>query len=520
MSQSPVLENPLKEGIRIERASEPCAMIIFGAHGDLTKRKLIPALYALYIEGFLPREFCVVGMSRTKMTHEEFRKAMRNSMQQFASDIPLESAKWERFEQMLYYLPGHFDQKGGLDELASTLKELSEKHGTQGNTLFYLSTPPSLYNPIIDRIQESGLASGKQMQSLPWPRIIVEKPFGHDLETAMQLDERLHQVFKESQIFRIDHYLGKETVQNIMVLRFANGIFEPIWNRQHIDHVQITNAETIGVEGRGAYYEEAGNMRDMIQNHMLQLVSLVGMEPPITLDAEAQRDEKAKVLRCIRPFDLNRLEEHAVRGQYGPGFIAGQQVPGYREEEKVPPNSHRETFTALKLKIDNWRWADVPFYVRSGKRLAKHVTEIAVHFKKAPHRLFNAQFQGAADIIGPNVLVLKIQPDEGVSLKFFTKQPGTATNLRWLSMDFNYGSAFGQRTPTAYERLIHDCIIGDASLFSRSDFVQASWELITPVLSRWDETPEASFPNYAAGTWGPPESDQLLAPDGDVWRSL
>lgn len=524
--QSPVLVNPLKEGIRIERAAEPCAMTIFGAHGDLTKRKLIPALYALYIEGFLPREFCMVGMSRTKMTDDEFRIAMRNALQQFAPDIPFEPAKWERFAARLYYLPGNFDKPGGLDELAQLLKTLETKHGTGGNNLFYLSTPPSLYNPILDRLQETKLnlrhTSVPASAPAPWPRIIVEKPFGRDLKSALELDDRLHEVFREDQVFRIDHYLGKETVQNIMVLRFANGIFEPLWNREHIDHVQITNAETIGVEGRGAYYEEAGNVRDMIQNHMLALVSLVGMEPPISLDAEAVRDEKAKVLRCIRPFDLDKLDEVAVRGQYGPGYIAGQAVPGYREEPNVAPESHRETFTALKLHIDNWRWAGVPFYVRSGKRLAKGVTEIAVHFKRAPHRLFNLAFTGAgaADTIGPNILVMKIQPDEGISLKFATKQPGTTTKLRWLSMDFNYGAAFGERTPTAYERLIHDCISGDASLFSRSDAVRASWELLTPVLDKWDNEAAPHFPNYPAGTWGPAESDELLRPDGDVWRTL
>lgn len=520
MSQSPVLDNPLKEGIRIERAVDPCAMVIFGAHGDLTKRKLIPALFALYIEGFLPREFCIVGMSRTKMSDEQFRQSMRDSLQQFAPDIPFDQNKWDRFASAIYYLSAYFDKEGGLNELSQLLGTLSEKHGTQGNNLFYLSTPPSLYNPILDRLAESNLVERHKGTTTPWPRIIVEKPFGRDLNTAVALDDRLHDIFKEDQIFRIDHYLGKETVQNIMVLRFANGIFEPLWNREHVDHVQITNAETIGVEGRGAYYEEAGNMRDMIQNHMLQLVSLVAMEPPISLAAEATRDEKAKVLRCIRPLDLDNLNNYAVRGQYGPGYIAGQAVPGYREEPNVAANSNRETFTALKLYIDNWRWAGVPFYVRSGKRLGKHVTEIAVHFKKAPHRLFNLSFLDAAELIGPNVLVMKIQPDEGISLKFATKQPGTTTKLRWLSMDFNYGTAFGERTPTAYERLIHDCIIGDATLFSRSDAVHASWELISPVLEKWESEAPKNFPNYAAGTWGPPESDQLLAEHDDVWRSL
>lgn len=519
MSQSPVLENPLKEGISMARAADPCAMVIFGAHGDLTKRKLIPALYALYIDGFLPREFCVVGISRTKMTNEEFRSAMRNSLQQFAPELPLDPAKWERFESMLYYLSSHLDKENGLEELSKLLVELGEKHGTGSNHLFYLSTPPSLYDPIIDRLAESGLAGRRQEKTAVWPRIIVEKPFGRDLTSALALDEHLHRSFGEDQIFRIDHYLGKETVQNIMVLRFANGIFEPLWNRQHIDHVQITNAETIGVEGRGAYYEEAGNLRDMIQNHMLQLVSLVGMEPPISLEAEATRDEKAKVLRCIRPFDLDHLDELAVRGQYGPGYVAGQQVAGYRQEDRVAADSHRETYSALTLFIDNWRWAGVPFYVRSGKRMAKHLTEICVHFKRAPHRLFNESLHLAAEMTGPNVLVLKIQPDEGISLKFFTKQPGTSNNLRWLSMDFNYGTAFGARTPTAYERLIHDCISGDATLFARSDAVRASWELLNPLLNYWDKTAEDNFPNYPAGTWGPAEADKLTERFQDVWRT-
>lgn len=520
MSQSRVLENPLKEGIKIERAAEPCSMVIFGAHGDLTKRKLIPALYALYVDQFLPRDFCMVGMSRTKMSHEDFRKLMRESMQKYAANL-FNAEKWERFQSCLYYLPGDVDKKGGLDELAAYLKELAKQYNnTSHNTIFYLSTAPSLYNPIIDRLVESKLVDRQVHKNSVWPRIIIEKPFGHDLSTAQELDNNLHRVFEEDQIFRIDHYLGKETVQNIMVMRFANGIFEPLWNRRYIDHVQITNAETLGVEGRGAYYEEAGNMRDMIQNHMLQLVSLVGMEPPTSLEAEATRDEKAKVLRCLRPFDLHELDKWAVRGQYGPGYIAGEAVSGYRQEPNVSPESSRETFTALKIFIDNWRWADVPFYIRSGKRLAKHITEIAVHFKKAPHRLFNQFFDATDDLVGPNVLVLKIQPDQGISLKFFTKQPGTKNSLRWLSMDFNYGSVFGQRTPTDYERLIHDCLNGDSTLFSRSDSLRSSWELLTPVLNIWDSEPEPGFPNYAAGTWGPPESDRLIAYDDRIWRTL
>lgn len=518
MSQSPVMVNPLKEGIRIEQATEPCAMVILGAHGDLTKRKLIPALYALYTQGLLPPGFCVVGMSRTKMADDEFRKAMAQSIQQFAPDIVFEQSSWARFASILYYLPSNFGKEEGLSDLVKLLKDLEERHGTRGNNIFYMATPPSLYGQIIDRLSESGLSEERPGLKAPWPRIIVEKPFGRDLESARRLDEHIHKSFEEEQVYRIDHYLGKETVQNIMVLRFANGIFEPLWNRQHVDHVQITNAETIGVEGRGGYYEEAGNMRDMIQNHMLQLLSLVAMEPPISLDAEATRDEKTKVLKSMRPFDLKNLNKSAVRGQYGPGWILGQAVPGYRQEESVSAQSNTETFTALKLFIDNWRWADVPFYVRSGKRLARAITEVAIHFKRAPHRLFSLDPNDGGQMLGPNVLVLQIQPDEGISLKFATKQPGTTTQLRWLSMDFKYGTAFGVRSPSAYERLVHDCIQGDATLFARTDAVDASWSLISPIIEHWSGNAPTQFPNYAAGSWGPSDCDQMLKDDGRAWR--
>ena len=519
MSQSPVLVNPLKEGIRLEKAGEPCAMVILGAHGDLTKRKLLPALYALFIQDLLPPGFCIVGMSRTKMTDDEFRASMQEAIQKFATDLPFDAKTWDRFAGAMYYRSSNFGKEEGFADVKALLKDLEEKHGTRGNNIFYMATPPSLYGDIVDRLAESGLATRKAGASAPWPRIIVEKPFGRDLKSAVELDEHIHRVFAESQVFRIDHYLGKETVQNIMVLRFANAIFEPLWNRQHVDHVQITNAETIGVEGRGGYYEEAGNMRDMIQNHMMQVVSLVAMEPPSSMAAEATREERAKVMRAIRPFDLANLDKEVVRGQYGPGWINGQQVPGYRQEPSVAPTSNTETFTALKLRIDNWRWAGVPFYVRSGKRLAKSVTEVAIQFKQAPLRLF-AGSSGETEEVGPNILVLHIQPDEGISLKFATKQPGTTTRLRWLSMDFEYGTAFGVRSPSAYERLVHDCIMGDPTLFSRTDFVQASWALLTPVLEKWAQDPPRDFPNYSSGTWGPSASDELLAVEGHTWRSL
>ncbi len=525
MSQTPVLTNPLKEGIRMDETAEPCAMVILGANGDLTKRKLIPALYALELQGQLPSGFCVVGMSRTKMTSEEFREAMLDGIKEFAADLELDQRVWDRFAAALYYLPGDIKAKGGFDELTKFLKELEEKHGTKGNTIFYMATAPTLYEPTVDRINESGLSKTHAGQRAPWPRVVVEKPFGRDLASARALDRKLHDVFDEEQIFRIDHYLGKETVQNIMVLRFANGIFEPLWNRQHVDHIQITNAETIGVEGRGGYYEESGNLRDMIQNHMLQLLAMVAMEPPISMHDDSTRDEKAKVLRSIRPIDMSNV----VRGQYGKGWINGESVPGYREEEGVSPTSKTETFSALKLYIDNWRWAGVPFYVRSGKRLAKRTTEVAITFKSAPHSFFSTEGSGmptspvapcsSAGQMAPNVLVLQIQPDEGISLKFATKQPGNTMQLRWLSMDFKYGTAFGGRTPTAYERLIHDCILGDATLYARTDAVDASWLLIDPILEHWGKT-EPKFPNYAAGSWGPAESDALLASDGHAWRNL
>ncbi len=520
MSQSPVIENPLKQGIKMDQVGEPCAMVILGAHGDLTKRKLIPALYALFMQDLLPAGFAVVGMSRTKMSDQQFRDSMKDSIQKYATDLTFDEKLWDRFASSMYYRPTNFGQAGGFAEAAELLGELEAKHGTQGNNIFYCSTPPSLYMDIIDRLAESGLAQSKPGAKVPWPRIIVEKPFGRDLQSAIELDKHIHSVFQESQVYRIDHYLGKETVQNIMVLRFANSIFEPIWNRQHIDHIQITNAETLGVEGRGGYYEEAGNMRDMIQNHMLQLVSLVAMEPPISLDSEVTRDERTKVLRAMRPFDLDHLDKSVVRGQYGAGWIQGKEVPGYRQEESVAQTSNTETFTALKLYIDNWRWSDVPFYVRSGKRLAKGVTEVAIQFKQAPMKLFS-QILGEqhADPYGPNTLVMQIQPDEGISLKFATKQPGTTTQLRWLSMDFKYGTSFGVRSPSAYERLVHDCIMGDSTLFARTDAVEASWRLITPILEKWATQPP-EFPNYAAGSWGPAASDELMSADGRRWRAL
>jgi glucose-6-phosphate 1-dehydrogenase len=524
-TESSLAKNPLLEGMRLEKRASPFAMVILGAHGDLTKRKLIPALYALYLEDLLPKDFAILGSSRTKMTDDEFRAVMKESVQKFASDLNFQEASWGEFAKSLHYLAADVTKPDGFASLSDRLQQLKQEHSTQGNHIFYLSTAPSLYTPIVKGLASSGLATKAKRSQAPWPRIIVEKPFGHDLDSAIALDEEIHEVFSEHQVYRIDHYLGKETVQNIMVLRFANGIFEPLWNQKHVDHVQITNAETLGVEGRGSYYEEAGNLRDMVQNHLLQLVSLVGMEPPISLDPEATRDEKAKVLKCLRPIDPDEVDQYAVRGQYGKGYILGQSVPGYREEEGVSNQSNVETFTALKLFIDNWRWAGVPFYIRSGKRLAKSITEIAIHFKSPPHRLFSESMDtisdGKTEGLAPNVLVIQIQPEEGISLKFATKQPGQTNQLRHLNMDFKYGTAFGVRSATAYERLIHDCLMGDPSLFSRTDQVEVCWEFIRPVLEAWsDKSKKTDFPNYAAGSWGPSASDDLIASTGHAWRRL
>lgn len=518
-----VKENPLLEGMQIDRRADPFAMVILGAHGDLTKRKLLPALYALYLQDLLPKDFAIVGLSRTAMTDEAFRDFMGDSLKKYASDLKFEQDTWDRFAKTLYYLPADVSKKEDMQLLSDKLNELKDKHGTLGNNIFYLSTAPSLYSVIVKQLAAVGLGKKCKSTQAPWPRIIVEKPFGHDLKSAQDLDEVIHESWNEHQVYRIDHYLGKETVQNIMVLRFANGIFEPLWNHKYIDHVQITNAETLGVEDRGPYYEEAGNLRDMVQNHLLQLVSLVGMEPPISMDAESQRDEKVKLLRCLRPMEKEKVQDFVVRGQYGPGYILGQNVPGYRQEDRVSPTSNTETFVATKLFIDNWRWADVPFFVRSGKRLAKSITEIAIQFKAAPLRLFKDMPGVGSEGLNPNTLVIQIQPDEGISLKFATKQPGQVNQIRWLNMDFKYGTAFGVRSPSAYERLIHDCMLGDPSLFSRTDQVSVCWKFVDPIMASWadeNKSKPPKFPNYAAGSWGPDASDDLIASAGFAWRRL
>ena len=534
MEQSITVENPLLEGLPEEKKPESFSLVIFGAHGDLTKRKLIPSIYALYSQNLLPENFAIVGSSRTQMTDCEFRDTMKDSVIKYAEDVEFEEAIWSRFAGSLYYRPGNAKEESYYENLAQELDEIGEKHGSSGKNIFYLSTPPSLYMPIIENLSASGLAVKKTKFEDAWPRIVVEKPFGHDLASALELDQKIHEALNEHQIYRIDHYLGKETVQNIMCFRFANSIFEPLWNSNYIDHIQITNAETLGVEERGTYYEEAGALKDMIQNHLMQLVALVAMEPPISLSAEATRDERTKVLKAAKPFEPEAIDQFAVRGQYGSGYIQGKKVIRYRDEDKVSSESDTETFAALKLYINNWRWSGVPFYVRSGKRLEKRITEIAVQFKEPPHRLFSNMektgLRSSVALNSPNVLVMRIQPDQGISLKFATKQPGPTTQLRWLTMDFKYGTVFGDRTPSAYERLILDCLQGDPSLFARSDFVECSWSLLKPVIDHWARTtPESRsndiidatpFPNYESGSWGPKASNDLIATTGHSWRIL
>ena len=493
------LERPLTEPVRLERTPDPCVMVIFGASGDLAKRKLLPAVYTLYREHLVPPNFSVVGFSRSDMSDDEFRSRMRDAVEEFSG--PVDSAVWNKFAEGLRYVSAHPHHPEEYKRLAAVLAQLDRDRGTGGNRVYYLAVPPSSFLPIVNNLHAAGLAQPER----GWARVIIEKPYGHDLESAKALNRDLSEVFHEDQIYRIDHYLGKETVQNLMVFRFANGIFEPIWNRRYVDCVQITAAETLGVENRASYYEEAGALRDMVQNHMLQLLSMTAMEPPVSFEAETLRTEKLKVLQAIRPMCGEETPLCAVRGQYGPGWINGQKVVGYRQEPGVNPNSNTETFAALKLQIESWRWAGVPFYLRAGKRMARQATEIAIQFKQPPLRLFEG-----TRAIAPNLIIMRIQPNEGIALRFSAKQPGPATRVRDVTMDFRYSTAFGMASANAYERLLLDCMLGDPSLFASSKFVELAWSLLMPILDAWKNNPATDFPNYAAGTWGPDASNKLL----------
>jgi glucose-6-phosphate 1-dehydrogenase len=485
--------------------------VIFGANGDLTKRKLLPALYRLAYERRLPPAFAILGNSRTGMTDEAFRERMLESVKEFLENSPFDEDLWKAFAEKLFYVAGDVNDPAMYPALAKRLQEIETNHQTEGNVLFYLSTQPSHYSRVVEGLGAAGLEHGAG-----WRRVVIEKPFGHDLESSRELDRRIHAVLDEDQVYRIDHYLGKETVQNILAFRFGNGIFEPVWNRRYINNVQITAAESIGVEGRGGYYQEAGTLRDMIQNHLLQVMSTIAMEPPSMFEANAVRDERAKLLRSIRIIKPEDVPLRAVAGQYGPAHVGGQAVPGFRQEPGVEPQSNTDTYAAVTFYVDNWRWAGVPFYIRSGKRLPKRVTDIAIRFNAPPLALFPDD-GGPAPLVNPNLLIVRIQPEEGISLRFLSKQPGRGMRLRPVSMDFNYGSSFGTRSPTAYETLLVDAMIGDATLYTRKDMVEASWKAVQPVLDGWAHR-EFAFPNYEAGTWGPRESDEMLARNGHEWR--
>ena len=505
--------NPLREGLRIKNSPEPCVMVIFGATGDLTHRKLLPALYNLALEHPLPAGFSVIGFARRPYNDDVFRQQALDSINQFSRQKPVNPQVWENFEEGIYYLQSSFDDPQGYAKLAEKLNTLDKTRGTSGNRIFYLSTPPSQYPEIIQQLGAAGLNRNRK----GWTRIIVEKPFGHDLASAKELNRQVAKVFREEQVYRIDHYLGKETVQNILVFSFANGIFEPIWNRRYVDHVQITVAENIGLEGRAGYYEESGAIRDMVQNHVLQLLTLVAMEPPVAFDADEVRNEKVKVLNAIQPLvGAEEVAANTIRGQYGAGWMYGQQVRGYCEEPGVSPTSSTETYVAMKVSIDSWRWAGVPFYLRTGKHLPKRVTEIAIQFKQPPLMLFKKS--DAHGQVEPNILTLRIQPDEGISLKFGAKVPGSEMQIRSVNMDFFYGSSFVREQPEAYERLLLDCMLGDSTLFTRRDEVEAAWGFVQSLLDVWkDEGPESVL-SYDPGTWGPQGADEFIWRDGRRWR--
>jgi glucose-6-phosphate 1-dehydrogenase len=501
----------LSEG-KQTRIVEPCTLVIFGATGDLTSRKIIPALYNLLRDGQLPPQFACVGFARRTKTNDQFRDEMKDAVSKFSRTKPLEDSLWDHFKDHLYYHISEFHDDAGYASLKQTLSDFDAKLGTKGNRVYYLATQPSFFPLICEKLHSSGLIYDESKVQDKWSRIIIEKPFGEDLSSAHKLQDELLKYLSEKQIYRIDHYLGKETVQNLLVFRFANSIFESLWNNRYIDHVQITVAEDIGIGTRGKFFEEAGLLRDIVQNHMMQLLSLVAMEPPVSLEADAIRDEKVKVLQAIRPLDPASV----IRGQYGPGLINGEEVIGYRQEGNVNPQSSIETYVALKINIDNWRWSGVPFYLRSGKRLPKRTTEIAVTFKDPPGVLF--QNDGRKN--DPNVLVIRIQPDEGSSLKINCKVPGPSSPIQPVKMDFRYGAFFGTTPPEAYERLICDCILGDSTLFARQDEVLQSWKLLTPVLEYWAKTAPQDFPNYPAGSWGPKAADQMINADGHRWRLI
>jgi glucose-6-phosphate 1-dehydrogenase len=498
--------NPLGDELRAARTAKPCALVIFGATGDLTKRKLVPSLMGLAKDGLLPPGFAVVGFARRPWTDDHFRAELADGVRQFGR--PDTSAHFDGLADAFTFHQSDFGESDGYASLKQRLDQIDRQRGTAGNRLFYLATPPSSYSAILQNLAASGLSTEKEGR---FARVIVEKPFGRDLQTALALNDQVRAAFRERQVFRIDHYLGKETVQNILALRFANGIFEPLWNEKFVDHVQLTVAESIGVGSRGGYFEESGIIRDMIQNHLMQVLTLVAMEPPAALTADGVRDEKVKVLKAIRSFRPEEVDDATVRAQYTRGPFGGEDVNGYRDEEGVPKTSVTETYAAVRLQIDNWRWARTPFFLRSGKRLPRRVTEVAIHFKQAPHALFEG-----GKVPTPNVLLLRIQPDEGVALRFGAKVPGPDVRIRDVRMDFRYGTAFGGETADAYERLLLDAMLGDGTLFARADEVEEAWRIVDSIVAGWKQSRRRPD-EYVAGTWGPERADGLLG-DGRAWR--
>jgi glucose-6-phosphate 1-dehydrogenase len=502
----------MHEPVSVLRKAETCALVIFGAGGDLTRRKLMPALLHLRKHGLLPDDFSVVGVAREPYDDDSYRDLIGKSLREFASDV-FDEKTWQQFSRRVFYLSGDFSDNGMYGALQNKL-ETAERSMVPGcGRLFYLAVPPQAYPSLIDQLSATGIAPRVVDAKLrPWVRVIIEKPFGRSLESARALNKVVRRALAEHQVYRIDHYLGKETVQNLLVFRFANAIFEPVWNRHHIHHVQITAAESVGVERRAGYYEQAGVVRDMFQNHLLQLLTLTAMEPPVSITADAVRDEKVKVIQAIRPITPAEMHDYAVRGQYGPGTIDGKPVPGYREEAGVAPESGTPTFAALRFMVDNWRWQDVPFYLRSAKRLPRRATEIAVQFKLPPHIFFSREE------LRPNILAIRVQPDEGIALRFEVKVPGVELRTAPVDMDFAYQEAFGEASHEAYETLLLDAMLGEATLFTRADEVEAAWAVVDPIIDFWESKKPTHFPNYAAGTWGPDVADEFIQRMGCEWR--